>query len=68
MRLYHRASSPLTRRYYMPNELPVDVNDVAKEMIARGIVDEVGWTNTLMDILEEKYSLESKVKKAMDNL
>ena len=52
----------------MPNELPVDVNDVAKEMIARGIVDEVGWTNTLMDILEEKYSLESKVKKAMDNL
>ena len=55
----------------LPSTETVEPNyqDIAKEMKARGVINiEDGWTNTLMDILEEKYEIETKVKKEFDLL
>jgi len=43
-----------------PSEILIDVEDIAKEMKNRGVTSiEDGWTNTLMDILEELYQVET---------
>ena len=50
----------------MPME--ISIRNISEKMIARGFTSEVltkgetsGWTNGLMDILEEEYNLESQV-------
>jgi len=46
--------------------ITIDIDAIAKEMKNRGITSvESGWTNTLMDILEEQYSIETAVRKAI---
>ena len=44
----------------------INIEEVAKEMKKRGIKKvEDGWTNTLMDILEENYGIETQVMNIM---
>ena len=46
----------------------IDIAQVAQEMKRRGIAIETmaGWSDALLDVLEDLYNLESFVKKEME--
>lgn len=46
--------------------ISINVNSIAKELLKKGYKEVTGgWSNDLLDILEDKYSLETKVVKAL---
>lgn len=46
--------------------MDINIETIAKEMKARGITStEDNWTNTLMDILEELYNIETLTRITM---
>lgn len=54
------------------NKVVVSIEDLASEMIRRGLTPERvkaddidGWSNTLVDILQDSLDLETKVRKAI---
>ena len=55
-------------------KITIDTEDIAREIEKRGITreslkneDYTGWTDTLMDVLEEKYDVETHVRKDIES-
>lgn len=47
----------------MKNKITIDINLIASKMKEANVTStEDNWTNTLMDILEEEYNIETQVR------